>query len=168
MNLLTAGVMQGLMGANSFRKSADVAMGVYQHAKIKNREDIMKRSLGYAMGSVSSALESSKKAQKALKEAQKEAKEEAKAEQQAAIEKRRQEAAQNKKEQQEATRKQTIGDTVEISNEGQTGIDIKDHVKQVQDTEKTIINEGVLLEPVKITVTQGIYTLQAKSSSDSL
>lgn len=128
MDLLTPGVIKGLIGASSYMKIADVAMGVYSKAKNKGDESTMKRALGYANDSMDSAEKDSKEAQEALKEAQENAKIQAQAEQQAAMSKKAQEAAQAKKipdqtQETAQTKQQTVNnptpaDTVEISSEG--------------------------------------------------
>ncbi|AIQ12441.1 hypothetical protein [Paenibacillus durus] len=118
MNIMTAGVIQGLIGASGYMKTADVAMGVYEIGKNKNDEAVMNRALGYATGSLSSATEFSNEANRALKEAQIEAGKKAKAEREEALEERRREKAAELKAEGQTEGYSSKVDTVEISAEG--------------------------------------------------
>jgi hypothetical protein len=89
VDLLTAGVMKGMIGASSYMKMADVSMGVYKQAQGRGDEATMERAWGYTADSMSGAKVDSEKAQEALEEAQMKARELAKAEQQADLIKRR-------------------------------------------------------------------------------
>ncbi|WP_018247332.1 hypothetical protein [Orenia marismortui] len=155
MNLITPGVIQNLVSADSFAKLSDVSMGVYYKAKAKGDKAAMEQAAGYAVDSMNSANKCSKHTQKALKEAQQKAKKQAKAEQEEAIEKHRQETSKNEK----TIKEKKITDTVEISKEGQEYIDSKDHAKSVQKT------ENKAHKAIKNTVSQEQYTSEAKSDS---
>ncbi|RRJ63308.1 hypothetical protein EHV15_10530 [Paenibacillus oralis] len=111
MNILTKGVMQGLIGASGHMKMADVAMGVYK----TNHND---GALGYAMDSMNRAAESSPEVGEALKQAQAEAKKQAKAEQEASLEKVRRQKAAEAKEENRAPAASPPADTIEIGAEG--------------------------------------------------
>lgn len=56
MNLITPGVIQNLVSADSFAKLSDVSMGVYYKAKAKGDKAAMEQAAGYAVGSMSSAM----------------------------------------------------------------------------------------------------------------
>jgi hypothetical protein len=157
MNILTAGVTQGLVGAAVYMKFAGVSMGVYQQAKNSGDEDVMKKALGYASNSMSNAAKSSKNAGEALKEAQSEASAQAKADQQAALEKQHQKTAREAESQQQTASKLAPVDTVEISEAG------KVHVEAAQGTMPTTDTVDVPTQPANAVVTDTrIYTPQGE------
>ncbi len=138
MNILTADVMNGIIGASSSRKMADVSMNVYRQAETKGDEETMERAMGYTTDSLNSANDYSQKTQKALEEAQTEASEQDRIEQQEALAKNVQDSVQAPDVQQptalNVNGQGTIQpkqhnsdnlpptDTVEISNEGKAAL----------------------------------------------
>lgn len=89
MNLLTSGVMSGLVGAHNNVKLAEVPMGIYTaESKKRNPDEAkIKRALGYATDSMKSAMEEAEKAKKELGKAIVAAREQEKAEAEAKIKK---------------------------------------------------------------------------------
>jgi hypothetical protein len=69
MNLISTGVMTGLVGASASMKHTDVSMRVYRQAENEGDEAKMKRALDQASDSIEQAGESSREAQDALSEA---------------------------------------------------------------------------------------------------
>ncbi|MBA9086363.1 F0F1-type ATP synthase epsilon subunit [Fontibacillus solani] len=150
MNLLTPGVMQGLIGASGHMKTAGVSMGVYEIAKNKNDELTMNRAIGYTTDSLKSAAKSSAEAGKALKEAQIEANRKAKAEQEAALEESRRQKAAELKAESQARGDSSSADTIEISAEGRAVFNVEARseidVPVVAHTEK-VVSEPKVYSP---------------------
>lgn len=126
MNMLNAGVMNGLIGAATMMNATDTSMSLYQQAKSKGNQQVMGSALGYAAASAGSAAQYAKQAEEALKQAQLEAKEQAKADQEAALEGKRAEAAAQKAaaEHQAASQPSPV-DEVKISAEAQAALAIE-------------------------------------------
>lgn len=119
MNMLNAGVMNGLMGAATMMNATDTSMGIYQQAKGSGDLNVMGNALGYAAASAGSAAQYANQAEEALKKSQLEAREQAKADQEAALEEKRAEAAAQKatEAERQATSQPSPVDEVEISAE---------------------------------------------------
>jgi len=119
MNLLTPGVMSGLIGASSLLQSTNATMALYskEAAKLNPDQGVMGRALGYVGSVQASARIESEKAGEELEEAQAEAKEKEKAEKEAKLRKESEEKLQAR---QEYAKTPIDVDTVEISEEGQT------------------------------------------------
>jgi len=118
MNLLTAGVMTGLIRASSLVESTNATMALYSKEAAKRNPDLdlMGRALGYVGSVQASAKKESDKAGEELEAAQAKAKAEEKAEKEAKL---RKESEEKLKAQQEYARTPIDLDTVEISEEGQ-------------------------------------------------
>ncbi len=133
MNLLTAGVTQGLVGASFYLKSSDVSMVIYQQEakKPKGDEGVMKRSLGYATTALNQADQAGDAAEEALGEAQETAKAKAKAEDEKALEKRRrQEAARRTETAQEITGQTATAPAIAVAPVPETVSEIKIYTPQ--------------------------------------
>ena len=116
INILTASVTNGLMGASVNAKLADTPMAVYQQAKLKGDDTTMKRALGYASDSLGDAKKSSEKTQEALAKASTEEHKQEKDEQQPPVKESSQQIVQ-KTDSQQSTNSSTASDKVEISKD---------------------------------------------------
>lgn len=160
MDYLTAGVAKGLLGASNYLKYADVAMGVYQQAKAEGDQEKMKRALGYATDSMTSAVHSTEDAQEALEKAKIQAREEEKAEQKAALEEQPNKPSQQAESNKHTATKPAAVDTVKISKEAQAAIEgtVSDELSpDAVSTTNTASNQ-----PAQGSVTIQIYTPQGK------
>lgn len=117
MNLLTPGVMSGLIGASSLIQSTNASMALYSREAAKRNPDLdmMGRALGNVGNAQAAARRESDRAGAELEAAQAKAKAKEKAEQEAKL---RKEQAEKLRAQQEYARA-PIDDKVEISEEGQ-------------------------------------------------
>lgn len=118
MNLLTPGVMSGLIGASSLIQASNASMAIYskEAAKLNPDMEMMGRALGYVNSAMASARIESSKAGEELEAAQAKEKAKEKAEQEAKLQK---ELADKARAQQEYARKPVDVEKVEISEEGQ-------------------------------------------------
>ncbi|MFC4599633.1 hypothetical protein [Cohnella hongkongensis] len=117
MNLLTPGVMAGLIGASSHVQSTQASMAIYSQeaAKRKPNMEMMGRAIGYVGNALAAAKSEIDKAAEELEAAREKAEAEAEAEEA----KLREEAAEKLRDQQEHASAPVDGVTVEISEEGQ-------------------------------------------------
>lgn len=134
INLLNASVTKNMIGASTYMKMGNVAMGIYKQAENKGDTKTMKRALGYADNSMNVADQCKEDAKDALETAQKQATKQEKAQQEANIKKKTEKASRINELKQKAemeeriknsqqTNSQTAGnatptDTIEISNDG--------------------------------------------------
>ena len=119
-NLLSGGVVSGLIGASAAMKNAGTANSVYVYAKATKDESMMQRALGRMTENLNDAAKATEKSKNALAENVKAARKQEKAEQEARLEKARAEPAEFTAEMQtnitEANNKIIYPvDTVEIS-----------------------------------------------------
>ena len=156
-DLLSGGVMRGIIGASSAMKSADAAMSVYTYAKTQKDDDMMQRALGQMTDRMNDAAASTEESKTALAENVKSARKQIKAEQEARIEKARSAKAAEERDRTQANLDKVNSeginpiDTVEISPEaiaillGEqscTPIQSKDTTAPVQHTEKSVSANG--------------------------
>ena len=130
MNLMTSGVVSGLVGAATKMKLSDVSMGIYQVESKKLHPDTgkMQRALGYACDSMKDAKNEKDKTGTELEKAQIEAHEEEKAQNAADVQN-----AGNTNTDKKVVNVSKDGDTAEISEAGKAAAasDVKteDHSK---------------------------------------
>lgn len=141
MDLLTSGVVRGLVGAASKMKLSDVSMGVYEVESKKLHPDMdkLKRSLGYASDAMSEASKDTKKSAEELKKAQLDAREEEKAERQAETQTSGDASTDNK-----ISKVNKDGDTVTISEAGKSAA-----VSASNNSSKTNKTENVQADDVQ-------------------
>lgn len=141
MDLLTGGVVRGLVGAATKMKLSDVSMGIYEVESKKLHPDMDKlnRSLGYASDAMSEANKEKEKSAEELKKAQLDAREEEKAERQAETQTSGDTSIDNKN-----CRVNKDGDTVTISEAGKSAA-----VSASNNSPKTIKVENVQADDVQ-------------------
>lgn len=137
MNLITSGVMNGLMGASSLIQLTKVPMAVYslEAAKQNPNQAVLERSSGYAGDTMTEAMEETKKAGDELQKAKIEAAAQEKAENAAKLEQAGKEKPSKVDESNDTTVKQPV-DTIVISEEGKLAIS-NETANKVPQTEVT-------------------------------
>jgi len=134
MDLLTSGVMSGIIGAESQMKIANVSMAVYSKEASKRNpdQDKLNRALGYTNDSIKAAMKESKKAGKELEKAQIAAKEQEKVERAAQLEKAIKEKVNDTKDESKVNKSNKDGDTIEITDAGKVALSNENDVKTEQ------------------------------------
>ncbi len=129
---MNAGVMEGLVGANSNMKILNVPMRVYHEAERKGDTAKMERAMGYAADFAGRATAYKDMAEEELKKEMEENREKEKLEQEKAIEKQREETK-------EFQNSLESGNTVhvEISEDGKVSLEQSGHAENVPQMEPT-------------------------------
>lgn len=147
MNILTPGVMNGLIGASNYMHASNTPMAVYnmEAAKINPDTEKMGRALGVAGNALNSARSESDNATAELEKAKEQANKEEKAEQEAKLQKDANKPA----------------DKVEISEEGQLALKGNDPASVQQNLAAVEIKSQPAVEPKIYTSDGKAFTVSA-------
>ncbi|MCM3701746.1 hypothetical protein [Paenibacillus macerans] len=158
MNILTPGVISGLIGASNYMHASNTPMAVYnkEAAKINPDTEKMGRALGVAGNALNSARSESDNAAEELEKAQEQAKKQEKAEQEAKLQK---DMEAKIKEQQEVANQPA--DTVEISKEGQLALHGNDPASAQRNPDAVEAKSQPAVEPKIYTSDGTAFTVSA-------